>query len=86
MTKRTLILCILSEKYNRLWNHFLYLHLLLGLEENRVNFVGLPIKICALDTSRVKISRDKSPTNIRMLQDTFAIIKADLLARVGAEN
>lgn len=60
-TKRTLILCILPEKHNRLWNYFLCLHLLVRLKESRVNFVGLPIKVCAQDTSRVKIYQGQEP-------------------------
>lgn len=60
-TKRTLILCILLEKHNKLWNYLLYLHLLVRLKESRVNFVGLPIKVCAQDTSRVKIYKGQEP-------------------------
>lgn len=60
-TKRALILCILSEKHNRLWNYFLWLHLLLSLEENRANVVGLPIRVFPQDTSRVKIYQGQEP-------------------------
>lgn len=35
--------------------------ILLRLEENRVNFVGLPIKVCPQDTSKVKIYQGQEP-------------------------
>lgn len=78
------ILCILSEKNNRLQSWLLWLQLLPRLEES-----------CCFPHQDIKATRcqqgedllwDKNPANNGKLQDVFAIVKDGIIVQVGAQS